>query len=229
MISTIFSCEPDGGSMPLRRHTNDINTMRITLGLLNAASEGKPVSQRRLATEMGIALGLVNAYVKRCVKKGLLKVSEAPARRYIYYLTPEGLSEKTRLTSEFLTSSLEFFRRTRRDCTEMVAEAERRGWVSIAFVGASDIAEIAKLCLADSRLQLVAVIDENVVGDAFRGVPVVPSLDNLGEPIDGVFVTAISGAEGLFGSMVSALGAGKVLVPELIARGFGRTAATTGG
>ena len=72
---------------------------RIVLNLLNSVDDGAQ-SQRRIAEELGIALGLVNAYLKRCIKKGLVKVSQAPARRYAYYLTPEGFAEKSRLTVE---------------------------------------------------------------------------------------------------------------------------------
>ena len=90
---------------------------RIVLNLLNSVDDGAQ-SQRRIAEELGIALGLVNAYLKRCVRKGLVKVSEAPARRYAYYLTPQGFAEKSRLTIEYLTSSLSLFRRARGDCTE---------------------------------------------------------------------------------------------------------------
>jgi DNA-binding MarR family transcriptional regulator len=61
----------------------------ILLGLLEAVAVDGGRTQRRLAAELGIAVGLVNAYLKRCVKKGLVKVSEAPARRYAYYLTPK--------------------------------------------------------------------------------------------------------------------------------------------
>ena len=78
---------------------------RIMLGVLEAAEQDRPVSQRQLATDLGIALGLANAYVKRCMKKGLMKVSQVPARRYSYYLTPEGFAEKARLTSEYLSFS----------------------------------------------------------------------------------------------------------------------------
>ena len=70
---------------------------RIVLNLLNSVDDGAQ-SQRRIAEDLGIALGLVNAYLKRCVKKGLVKVSQAPARRYAYYLTPQGFAEKSRLT-----------------------------------------------------------------------------------------------------------------------------------
>ena len=72
----------------------DAERDRIVLGLLESVERNGAQSQRLLASELGIALGLVNAYLKRCVKKGLVKVSEAPARRYAYYLTPKGFAEK---------------------------------------------------------------------------------------------------------------------------------------
>jgi DNA-binding MarR family transcriptional regulator len=78
---------------------------RIVLDLLTSVEQDGKRSQRRIAAELGIALGLVNAYLKRCVKKGLVKVHDAPARRYAYYLTPHGFAEKSRLTVQYLTDS----------------------------------------------------------------------------------------------------------------------------
>src|SRR5437879_1245421 len=92
---------------------------RIVAGLLGAVERDGRVSQRHLAGELGIALGLVNAYLKRCVRKGLVKMRQAPARRYVYYLTPKGLSEKTRLTAQYLAYSLTFFRQSREGCSEL--------------------------------------------------------------------------------------------------------------
>src|SRR5258708_8497310 len=88
---------------------------RILLGLLASVERDGAQSQRKLASELGIALGLVNAYLKRCVKKGLLKVSEAPARRYVYYLTPQGFAEKSKLTVDYLAYSFSFFRQAPSD------------------------------------------------------------------------------------------------------------------
>ena len=56
----------------------------IVLDLLERIDDSEAVSQRRLANDLGIALGLTNAYIKRCIGKGLIKVSQAPARRYKY-------------------------------------------------------------------------------------------------------------------------------------------------
>ena len=48
------------------------------------------ISQRSLARELGIALGLTNAYLRRCIHRGWIKASQAPANRYAYYVTPRG-------------------------------------------------------------------------------------------------------------------------------------------
>jgi DNA-binding MarR family transcriptional regulator len=66
----------------------------ILLGLLDAVERGD-VTQRSLSRDLGIAVGLVNAYVKRCTKRGLIKVRQIPPRRYGYYLTPKGFVEKS--------------------------------------------------------------------------------------------------------------------------------------
>ena len=59
----------------MRRMSEDSpESSRIMLGLLDAVEQDRAQSQRLLASELGIALGLVNAYLKRCVKKGLVKV-----------------------------------------------------------------------------------------------------------------------------------------------------------
>ena len=72
-----------------------------------------------MAGDLGIALGLANAYLKRCVKKGLIKVSQVPANRYAYYLTPKGFAEKSRLTAEYLSVSFNLFRDTRAQFTDL--------------------------------------------------------------------------------------------------------------
>ena len=100
---------------------------RIMLGLLESVERDAGQTQRRLAAELGIALGLVNAYLKRCIKKGLVKVSEAPARRYGYYLTPQGFAEKSRLTVDYLSYSFSLFRSARTDYANVMNAARTRG------------------------------------------------------------------------------------------------------
>ena len=83
---------------------------KITLDLLEMVEENSAITQRSLAAELNVALGLTNSYVKRCAKKGLIKVKQVPSNRYAYYLTPSGFAEKSRLTAEYLKQSFNFFR-----------------------------------------------------------------------------------------------------------------------
>src|SRR5499427_3698779 len=109
----------------------DEDNQRIVLGLLQSVERDGGQTQRRLASELGIALGLVNAYLKRCIKKGLVKVSEAPARRYAYYLTPQGFAEKSRLTVDYMSYSFSLLRRARSDYANVLGVARERGWLRI--------------------------------------------------------------------------------------------------
>ena len=99
---------------------------QIVLGLLNSIERDSTITQRRLAGDLGIALGLANSYLRRCVRKGLIKMSQVPLNRYSYYLTPQGFAEKSRLTAEYLAVSFNFFRRARNDCAELFEQCAAR-------------------------------------------------------------------------------------------------------
>jgi DNA-binding MarR family transcriptional regulator len=186
------------------------------LGLLESVERDGTRSQRSLAAECGIALGLVNAYLKRCIKKGLIKVTDAPARRYTYYLTPQGFAEKSRLAVEYLTYSLSFFRRARSDCTAVFDEAKRRGWSRMVLAGISDLAEISTICALESGIAIVGIVDANGGLERFVGIPVFASLAAMPEPFDGLLVTDIKNSAEIYLAAVKQLGANRVVAPALL-------------
>jgi DNA-binding MarR family transcriptional regulator len=191
-------------------------TSRIMLGLLDAVEQNRAHSQRHLASELGIALGLVNAYLKRCINKGLVKVREAPARRYAYYLTPKGLAEKSRLTVEYLSYSFSFFRQAKTDCSLLFQSAKANGVQTVVLAGQSDLAEIAALCAVEHAIEIIAVVQPNAPASRFIGVPVFPDFDAVSKPFDAVLVTALNGSHEICEAAVVRFGARRVLVPELL-------------
>jgi DNA-binding MarR family transcriptional regulator len=189
---------------------------KILLGLLESVERDGGQSQRRLASELGIALGLVNAYLKRCIKKGLVKVSEVPSRRYAYYLTPQGFAEKSRLTIEYLTSSFSFFRQARADCARTLALAHENGWNRIALAGISDLAEIAVICAFERGIAIVGVVDPATSATAFMGAPVVPSFTGLPGTVDAIVITDLRSARETCAVASAHLGRERVLAPSLL-------------
>src|SRR5690242_16409328 len=145
-MNVVSGGRPGGKHLMRRVADESAESSRIMLGLLDAVEQDRVYSQRHLASELGIALGLVNAYLKRCVKKGLVKVRQAPARRYAYYLTAQGFAEKSRLTVEYLSVSFGFFRKAKSDCSDLFRAAKEADVANVLLVGQSDLAEIAALC-----------------------------------------------------------------------------------
>src|SRR5258708_33366322 len=94
----------------------------IVLGVLDAVERNPSVTQRSVARELGIALGLVNAYLHRCLSKGLIKIGQVPLRCYAYFLTARGMSEKSRWTAIYLTYTCSFFRADQMHCNELFSE-----------------------------------------------------------------------------------------------------------
>lgn len=148
----------------------------IVLGLLTSIERDSAVTQRKLAGDLGIALGLANAYLRRCVRKGLVKVSQVPLNRYAYYLTPQGFAEKSRLTAEYLAYSFDFFRRARRDCSEVLRACAAHEWRRVVLYGAGELAEIGALSAGDSGVEIVCVIDASAAGRRCAGLAVVADL-----------------------------------------------------
>jgi len=189
---------------------------RIILGLLDAVEQDRAHSQRHLASELGIALGLVNAYLKRCVKKGLVKVRQAPARRYAYYLTPHGFTEKSRLTVEYLSYSFGFFRQAKTDCSELFRRAKASGVASVLLVGQSDLAEIAALCAMEQAINIIGLVQSDAKQARFIGLPVFPGFDAVAESFDSILITDQNNSRATCEAAVARFGAERVLVPELL-------------
>ena len=187
----------------------------LMLGVLSAVDADAKISQRDLSRELGVALGLANAYLKRCVRKGYIKMQQMPRRRYAYYLTPHGLSEKARLTGEYLTSSLQFFRRARTQIDRLMADCDARGWRNVALAGASEIAEIATLTAHHHDVRLMGIVDPALGRNRFCGLPVAGPLAERGA-IDAVIITRIGPEDGTTEAMQAALGRDRVLAPDLV-------------
>ena len=69
--------------------------------------QNKPEStQRQLAEDLGFSLGKLNYCLKALIDKGLVKIEnfrKNPKKlNYIYVLTPKGITEKTKITINFM-------------------------------------------------------------------------------------------------------------------------------
>ncbi len=76
-------------------------------------------SQRELAEGLGFSLGKLNYCLKALQEKGLVKIENFKKNpnkiNYIYVLTPKGVSEKTKLTLNFMTRKMKEYDELKRE------------------------------------------------------------------------------------------------------------------
>ena len=129
------------------------------LAILNQIEANPDTTQADLATQLGVAVGSVNWYIKRLINKGHIKVTQMQRRRLRYLLTPKGLAEKARLTKEFMQMSLHWYRVTREASKKFLDEVKRAGFDTVCIEGDGDLAEIVYLTCLEAQVEVKAEVD----------------------------------------------------------------------
>ena len=188
---------------------------KTQLDLLTSLESGKVVTQGTISKRIGVSIGMINALLKRAVLKGYVKVKAAPYKRYAYYLTPKGFSEKSRLVAEYLEISLSFFRQARQEYGELLERARRSGLRRVALVGSGELAEIASLAAREADIELVAVVDRTTNREKVLGVPVVHDVADLSD-VDGLVITDAKTPQAIFDRLAESFDDQRILAPQLL-------------
>jgi DNA-binding MarR family transcriptional regulator len=161
------------------QNTREQTEQKVMMHLLSEIERNPSFTQRKLADELGIALGLINQYLKRSVTKGWLRISQLSPRRITYFLTPEGLKEKGQMVADYLSRSLTFFRDARVQCEAVFAECRESGLEKIALVGSGDLADIAKLVAQGTGIE-VFIVEKEADFEPYQAIFITDVMDPQG-------------------------------------------------
>ena len=131
-----------------------------TLTLFNTVENSPEINQRKLAQELDISLGLTNTYFQRVLKKGWVRVKQVKPRRWLYFLTPKGALEKSRLSLSYMHRTLESFRELKSKGDEHLRILSKKGVNGIHLCGEDDLTEILSFCFTGFKIELLSVISE---------------------------------------------------------------------
>ena len=162
---------------------------RRDLQLLEALEQESTITQRTLASRLGMALGLTNLYLKRLIRKGYVKCVTVSPNRLVYALTPKGVARKGRLTYEFMKYSLDFYRDARQHLRRSLAQAVTKQQ-RLALYGTGDAAELVFLLTREMGLDLIAVFAPEP-GGQFLGHPVQPLAEHSTVAYDVLIVAVL--------------------------------------
>jgi len=189
-----------------------------TLHLLELIHRDGNLTQRELARKLNIALGLVNLSLKRLMHQEMIKVKRLSARRFCYLLTPQGMSEKGRLSARYLADSFSMYRSARRACLRTLVPLRDRGLKRLALYGTGELAEAAFITIQELGLTLVAVADGVAPGaTTFLGREVVPLKAVDAGAVDRLLFAGPEAGRGGFADEATAAGFAPDAVEDLAA------------
>ena len=120
--------------------------------LLNEIARDSLVTQANLAKRLGMAVGSVNWYIKRLIKRGWVKVSHLDRTRLQYDLTPEGMSVFTERALQYARDSLKVYRAYRQKAREVVGELRKNGIDRVSLEGGDEVMDIMRLTCVEAGI-----------------------------------------------------------------------------
>ncbi len=124
------------------------------LRILEVLEEDPEMTQARLAAQLGVAVGSVNWYIKRLIKKGYIKATRMKRNRLKYFVTPEGLALKARLTKEYMEASLRVYRELREAAQDALDRIRDEGYTAVRVDGQGEAMEIFHLTCLEEGMSL---------------------------------------------------------------------------
>jgi len=163
----------------------------ISYRILDEFVKESTVTQRALADRLGIALGLVNAYIKRLYKKGYIKIKTLPRNKIKYIITPKGLAEKTKLTYKYMLYSITYFNRVRLKIETTYAVMAERRIRTVLLWGDGELAELCYISTRGFPIAIAGVVGNKRAEHAFFGKDVYTARDIGSIHYDAVLVCTL--------------------------------------
>lgn len=106
-----------------------VKTEEVVFKVMRLLQDRPDLTQRELATQMGMSVGGVNYCLKALIEKGFVKMGNFQQSKnkfkYVYLLTPQGIAEKVALTSRFLNRKLDEYEALKVEIESLQAEFDQ--------------------------------------------------------------------------------------------------------
>jgi len=153
--------------------------------VIREISNHKKPTQRHIAKQIGISLGLTNLIIKRLIKKGYIKIQEAPPRTIMYILTPKGLAEKTNKSYQFTLKTINLMKNIKERIQNIIKEEYEKGTRQFFVSGNGELSTLTEIALRDMNLEEVNFMRRSAqVNDDSQYCHLIASKDNSERQID---------------------------------------------
>lgn len=130
---------------------------------LEEIENNSSISQRDLASKLGVALGIANACIHTLIKKGFIKIHGKNNRSITYHLTKNGVLHKSKLAFEWSVNTVNFYREMRFRIKEELESLKKKNINTIFLVGVEELLELIQIMAPYLEIDVsgVLLIDDN--------------------------------------------------------------------
>ena len=141
---------------------NELNT-------LLEIKENPTLTQRSLSHRLNISLGLTNAILQNLVHRGWVKVKKDTGRKLLYIITPQGMTNVSRLLYKRFQETLHYYHYTKDLLTAYLIKLYQQGEEAVNIYGTGQLAEITYYARISTPLKLNDIISDDPSKEKFLG------------------------------------------------------------
>ena len=142
----------------------------VALQIFDIIERNPKISQKKITMHTGLAAGLVHSFMRKVIARGWVRAKQVSAKRWLYFLTPEGFFQKGRLTMNYFSRTMSTYRMMQKLVRDHLELCIANDWLKLVVVGDNELAEICVMNIkASNNFDLVAVVSGNGNGNSIVG------------------------------------------------------------
>lgn len=123
--------------------------------------ENPTLTQRSLSHRLNISLGLTNAILQNLIHRGWVKAKKDTGRKLLYIITPQGMTNVSRLMYKRFQETLHYYHYTKDLLTAYLIKLYQQGEKTVNIYGIGQLAEITYYAGIDTPLKLNVIINDD--------------------------------------------------------------------
>lgn len=150
--------------------------------ILDLIEKNPTITQREMASLIGIAVSMVNNYIENFEEQSLIKRKKHSSKDVDYMITKKGLERRKVLNIWYLKSSYNVYLSAKDNIIIFLNQIIKKGFKKIILYGAGEVAEIIlQVIKSDNHvpLKVISVIDDSInkIGSEIVNIPIIPLSD----------------------------------------------------
>lgn len=175
--------------------------------ILHWIHSNKNITQREIATNVGVAVSMINLYLDEYEKKGLIIRKYYSTKTVEYYVTKLGYERYKALNISYLHNSIEVFKVASESIYDVLAKFYNSGYKRLYLYGAGEVAEIFLFTLIVNislPFDILGIIDddESKQGNIFLGAKIISFSSAILDSCDGILISSFSKRNDILKKMI---------------------------